>query len=106
MEEREDLQQEVQSEVQGGQGKERSAKVYVKKAQTAVRIIKALVIAAGVLAGILLVYGILAVTVMKDTQGALIGFIVILSLVGVIFIALIAMFIYAKINLGKLKKLN
>ena len=86
--------------------REQQAKTYVKKAKTAVKIIKILVSVAGGLAGVLILYGILAVTVMKGTEGALVGFLVILGFVAAVFIALIAMFVYAKINLDKLKKLN
>ena len=82
------------------------SKLLLERAKKAVKIIKCLVIAAGVLAAILLVYGILALTVMNNKEGALIGFFVILSLVLAIFIALIVMFVYAKIQLDKLKRLR
>lgn len=89
-----------------GLNKEQYARTLIKKAQDAVKAIKCLVIAAGALAGVLLIFGIIAITVIKDTSSSLIGFIVIISLIGLIFIALVALFIYAKVNLNKLKKLN
>lgn len=88
------------------QNKEQYARTLIKKAQDAVKAIKCLVIAAGALAGVLLIFGIIAITVIKDSSSSLIGFIVIISVIGVIFIALVALFIYAKVNLNKLKKLN
>ena len=86
--------------------KEQYSKLLIKKAQKAVKIIKLLVAVAGALAGVLLVFGILALTVIKDTNASLIGFIVILVVIAAVFVALIALFVYAKINQGKLKKLN
>lgn len=86
--------------------KERYSKILIAKAKKAVKIIKGLVIAAGALAGILLIYGILSLTVIEDKQGALIGFFVMLSFIMAIFIALIVMFVYAKIQLDRLKRLR
>lgn len=82
------------------------SKQLINKAKKAVKIIKGLVIAAGVLAAILIVYGILSLTVIEDKNGALIGFFVMLSVILAIFIALIVMFVYAKIQLDRLKKLR
>ena len=72
--------------------KEEYSKLLIKKAQKAVKIIKCLVAVAGALAGVLLVFGILALTVIKDTNGSLIGFIVILVVIAAVFVALIALF--------------
>lgn len=105
MEQEQEIYQQLPPEAYPDQ-RERKSKIYVKKAKTAIKIIKILVSVAGALVGVLLIYGILALTVMKGTEGAFIGFIVLLVLVLAVFIALIAMFVYAKINLDKLKKLN
>lgn len=83
--------------------REERSKALLSKMKINVKVIKWLVISAGILAGLLLVYGILLVFVFKGT-GALVGFIVLLVLEGLLFVAFFAMFIYTQIILKKLKK--
>ena len=80
------------------------SKALIGRMKLNVKIIKWLVIAAGILAGILLVYGILLVTVFESSSGAFTGFIVLLVIEGLMFLAFAAMLVYTKLILNKLKK--
>ena len=85
-------------------GIEEQSKSMLGKVKKALKFIKWIVIAAGIIAGVLLIYGILAITVMSNADTALIGFIVILAVEGVLFVTFGGMLVYTKIMLNKIKK--
>lgn len=83
------------------------SKALLDKVKKYMKVVKWIVIAAGIVAGVLLVYGILAVTVLKSSvDTAIIGLIVLLVVEGLLFVAFAAMLVITKLQLNKLKKLQ
>ena len=79
------------------QDKELLAQTFAKRAQTAIKIIKILVISA---------CAVVAFGAIESPSAAVIGLTVFISVIVLLLAAVVAAFIYAKINLNKLKKLD
>ena len=88
------------------QDKERLAQTFAKRAQTAIKIIKILVISACAVAAGLLIFAVVAFGAIESPSAAVIGLTVFISVIVLLLAAVVAAFIYAKINLNKLKKLE
>lgn len=106
-EENYELDEEMYPEEEYPHERDAQSKALLDKIKKCIKIVKWIVIAAGIVAGVLLVYGILTVTVFKDAaETAMIGLIVLLVVEGLLFVAFAVMLVLAKLQLNKLKKLN
>ncbi|MDE6441856.1 MAG: hypothetical protein K2L12_03770 [Clostridia bacterium] len=86
--------------------KEELARRLAKRAETAVKILKILVIIAGAVFAAAGIFCIIALTVISDRQTAVIGIIVFMCCIILLAVAVMSMLAYAYYALNKLKKLK
>ena len=88
------------------QDKEQYAKALANRAEKAVKILKVLVIVALAIAVGLLIFSIVALTVIKDSETGVIGLAVFMSCISALLIAIASIFVFTLLTLNKLKKLK